>query len=190
MGFFVLSGCDIVLLMVKKKQTESRVFSSWLIAVPWVGLVIFILPPDYRSLTFMIVSLSALSAVVLYFFQLPFLKRAFPRYNLRPQLLLLAGAIGSVALASLAGDVFGALYFGNEVKGYFMYGALLWGGAVAAVFAYIMLVGNMSMDSIGHISDVRRVINRVFYFSGWLILAGISYLVYSTIFSLHDPDTE
>ncbi len=172
---------------------------NWLALVPLLAIIFTAVVSDASSpggslvvVAMALVDIAALVAMLfLYVTQTKYIKIAYPHKHLRPQAFLLLAAIIVLALAATCGDISGAQQFGDNPDGI---GVWLYSGLVGLVlsvsYIYAIVLFNILYITYDGSAKGLKIVGRIGYCIGWLIIAMASYIVYAIAYSSHDPSTE
>jgi uncharacterized membrane protein len=89
------------------------------------------------------------------------------------------------------GDVHGAAHFNDNPDGIVSNLMGLGVGAViATVYLFAITVKNAVSIHTGRQLSWLKIVGQIFSVLGYVVVAGVSLLIYNIIYSLHDPSTE
>jgi len=128
----------------------------------------------------------------LYVTQVRYLKWRLADKKLRFQLAILFAGFFIPFLGVFIGDYVGASAFSVSANGVPAdLGAGLWvGGMLASLFLYVLTIGNAIYIKTNGKSNGLRIVAKVLYVLGYLLIVVVTWLAYQVMYTLHDPSTE
>ncbi|HEX4775049.1 MAG TPA: hypothetical protein VH234_06050 [Candidatus Saccharimonadales bacterium] len=179
----------------QKREGQYNNSLNWLLATPvitvaiaWASNVI----TGNRILIYPIHLVAFACVAYLYWAQIKYLKAYYPHKRIDFQIYIMLVALCVPFVGIYLGDYGGASNFqvaANGLRSDIEAGLIL-GGVLASLYLFVSAISNAFYIRTGGKNSILRVLGKILYVLGYIVVAAVTWFGYSLVYSLHDPSTE